>query len=92
MGNNLPKRSHDLALKKSPLTKISLFLKTCSTFAGSDIRIAGGNDGTDISYVSKPVFLSASENHSRSLCLGWRNQMPLPAKGRVPGGRLEKNT
>lgn len=48
----------------------------------------GGNEGTDISKVANPVCLSHCTNQSSSLCLGWRNQMPLPAKGRVPGGRL----
>lgn len=48
----------------------------------------GGRDGTDISKVLNPTSLSQRTNQSSNLCLGWRNQMPLPAKGRVPGGRL----
>lgn len=84
----LPKRSHDLDRKKWPLMKTSWFLKTCSTLAGSLITIAGGSEGTDTSYVPNPVCRSHWLNHSRSLCLGWRNQNPLPTTGRVPGGRL----
>ena len=48
----------------------------------------GGRDGTDISKVLNPTSLSQRTNQSSSLCLGWRNQMPFPAKGRVPGGLL----
>ena len=86
---HLPNRSHDLDLKKSPLMKSSLFFSTYSRFLGSLIQIAGGKDGTDISYVSKPASGWTWANQSKSLCLGCRNQIPLPANGNVPGGRLE---
>ena len=52
------------------------------------MTMPGGRDGTDISKVLNPTSLSHRTNQSSNLCLGWRNQMPLPAKGRVPGGRL----
>ena len=86
---HLPNRSQDLDLKKSPLMKSSLFFRTCSRFLGSLIQMAGGKDGTDISYVSKPASGWTWANQSRSLYLGCRNQNPLPAKGNVPGGRLK---
>lgn len=85
--NHIPNRSQDLIRKNSPLMKMSLFFKTCSTFTGSLITMPGGRDGTDISKVLNPTSLSQRTNQSSSLCLGWRNQMPLPAKGSVPGGR-----
>lgn len=84
--NHIPNRSQDLIRKNSPLMNMSLFFRTCSTFAGSLITMPGGRDGTDISKVLNPTSLSQRTNQSSSLCLGWRNQMPFPAKGRVPGG------
>lgn len=67
----------------------SLFFSTCSTLLGSLTTIAGGSEGTDISKVPKPTFGWTSANQSKSLWRGCRNQIPLPARGRVPGGRLD---
>lgn len=86
---DLPNRSQDLLLKKSPFAKIPSFFKTYSRFFGSLMTTPGGKDGTEIWNVSKPNWRSHFTNQEKSLWRAWRNKMPFPARGRVFGGRLK---
>jgi len=87
-GGQVPNKSHDLLLKKSPFAKIPSFLSTYSRFRGSLITTPGGSEGTSIWKVSNPNLRSHFTNQEKSLWRAWRKRIPFPTNGSLFGGCL----